>query len=459
MLKIYNTLSRQKEPFQSMVPGKVNLYVCGVTVYDYCHLGHARAYVAFDVINRYLQASGYEVNYIRNITDIDDKIIQRAAQNQEDYTALTARFINAMHEDFSALNILAPNAEPRATGYIQEMIELIHQLLQKGYAYVGGNGDVYYSVAKFPSYGCLAHQDLDKLQAGSRVTVAEAKQAALDFVLWKLSTASEPGWNSPWGRGRPGWHIECSAMSLKCLGETFDIHGGGFDLTFPHHENEIAQSEAATGKRFVNTWMHVGFLQIDKEKMSKSLGNFFTIRDVLATWPSEVLRYFLISSHYRGPLNYSELALKNAEAALTRLYTAIRGLSHSTEIPTDTVYEEQFYKAMDDDFNTAEALAVLFELAREINRLKTHDEKTAIQYASLMRKLAGILGILNEDAEGFLKQDATADQQIIESLIAERNNARANKDWATADKVRQQLTDMGIVLEDSAQGTLWRKIT
>lgn len=458
MLQIYNTLTRQKELFKPINANKIGLYVCGITVYDYCHLGHARTYVAFDIIIRYLQTLGYAVNYIRNITDIDDKIINRAKQNNEPFTQLTARFIQAMHEDFTALNILPATAEPRATDYIDAMISLIKTLIAKNLAYVGDNGDVYYSVAKFTNYGCLAHQDLEKLQSGSRVAVSDAKQEPLDFVLWKLSNADEPAWQSPWGMGRPGWHIECSAMALKCLGNTFDLHGGGFDLTFPHHENEIAQSEGATGEKFVNHWLHVGFLQIDKEKMSKSLGNFSTIREVLAQWPAEVLRYFLTSSHYRGPLNYSLSALENAKAALSRLYIAIRGFK-AVDLPENASYQTRFYAAMNDDFNTAEALAVLFDLAREINRLRTENELAAASHAALLRKLANILGLLNNDPEHFLQQvDASIDKNAIESLIEQRNAARKAKDWAQADFFRKQLTDLGIVIEDSVQGTTWRKL-
>lgn len=457
MLKIYNTLTRQKEVFKPLKSGKVGLYVCGVTVYDYCHLGHARAYIAFDFIHRYLKASGYEVNYIRNITDIDDKIIARAEQLHEPFDKLAERYTAAMHEDFAALNILPPTQEPRATEFIAEMIQLIQILLDKGFAYIAANGDVYYAVTKFPQYGCLAHQDLDKLQAGSRIAVADVKQNPLDFVLWKLAKDNEPAWDSPWGKGRPGWHIECSAMSLQCLGANFDIHGGGFDLTFPHHENEIAQSEAATGEKFVNTWMHVGFLQIDKEKMSKSLNNFFTIREVLAAWPAEVLRYFMIASHYRGPLNYSIEGLENAHAALTRLYTALRGLPEAAPA-ANSPYLTQFNAAMDDDFNTPEALAVLFELAREINRLREHDLTQAAAHGALLRHLGGIMGILSLSPDTFLQQGNSSDAEQIEQLIRERNFARSNKDWNTADKIRQQLSEMGIILEDNAQGTTWRKI-
>ncbi|CAM4442136.1 MAG: Cysteine--tRNA ligase [Legionellaceae bacterium] len=453
MLKIYNTLSRQKEIFEPKEPGQVKLYVCGVTVYDYCHLGHARAYIAFDIISRYLKSIDYQVTYIRNITDIDDKIIQRAEQNNESVKELTERYIQAMQEDFAALNILPPTTEPRATHYIDDMIALIQVLLEKGYAYKATNGDIYYSVTQFPSYGCLSRQDLDNLRSGARVAMTDMKKDPLDFALWK-GVSTEPNWDSPWGKGRPGWHIECSAMSLKCLGSDFDIHGGGFDLAFPHHENEIAQTEAATQDKMAKYWMHVGFLQIEKEKMSKSLGNFFTIREILSRWSPEIVRYFLSSSHYRGPINYSEVGLENAKAALTRFYTALRDLPLGEAID-NTQYEKAFHEAMQDDFNTPEALAVLFDLTREINRLRNDNNPQAISYGALLRKLANILGILSQSPEKFLQQDVL--EQEIEQLINERTKARANKDWLTADKIRQLLTEKGIILEDSGTKTLWRK--
>jgi cysteinyl-tRNA synthetase len=465
MLQIYNTLTKQKENFQPLVPGQIGLYVCGMTVYDYCHIGHARVLVSFDVVTRYLRSRGYDVTYIRNVTDIDDKIIQRAQKNNESVPELTARFIAAMHEDTELLGVLPPTKEPKATNHILEMVLLIQTLIDKGYAYVASNGDVYYAVHQFKKYGCLAHQDPDQLRSGARVAVVDIKKDPLDFVLWKLAKPGEPTWDSPWGKGRPGWHIECSAMSMDCLGQHFDIHGGGFDLIFPHHENEIAQSEAATEKQFVNTWMHVGFLQIDKEKMSKSLGNFFTIRDVLAQWPAEVVRYFLMSGHYRSPLNYSTDALENAHAALTRFYTSLRGLPTTDVILEDTDYEKRFSAAMDDDFNMPDALAVLFDVVREINRQRDlNDIATASKLGGLLRRLSGILGLLNQDPEAFLQltvgapiSAATMTPADIELAINARLQARQNKNWAEADRIRDELLNQGIVLEDSSQGTIWRR--
>ncbi|MFU8797444.1 MAG: cysteine--tRNA ligase [Gammaproteobacteria bacterium] len=467
MLQIYNTLTKQKESFKPLAAGQVGLYVCGMTVYDYCHLGHARVLVTFDVITRYMRSIGYKINYIRNITDIDDKIIQRAHENQESVSELTARFIAAMHEDEKKLGILPPSQQPRATDNIPAMLELIQTLLNKKHAYIADNGDVYYAVHQFTSYGCLGHLDIENLRSGARVAVSETKKDPLDFVLWKLAKPGEPTWDSPWGKGRPGWHIECSAMSMTTLGQTFDIHGGGFDLIFPHHENEIAQSEGASGKTFVKTWMHVGFLQMDKEKMSKSLGNFFTIRDVLAKWPAEIVRYFLLSGHYRSPLNYSEAALENAHAALTRFYTALRGLPMK-EVPdphvmncVPTHYEQRFHHAMDDDFNTPDALAVLFDLAREINR---HRDPIL---GALLRKLGGILGLLNQDPELFLQTTvgvadfAKASALIsteIEKFIQTRFIARQNKNWVESDRIRDELLQQGIILEDTSEGTTWRRV-
>ena len=458
MLKIYNTLSKQKQEFVPITAGRVKLYVCGMTVYDYCHLGHARVLVAFDVITRYLQASGFQVTYVRNITDIDDKIIVRAQQQQEDYMSLTSRFIAAMHEDAYALNVLPPSHEPKATEFIGQMIQLIETLLVKGYAYIADNGDVYYKVNQFTEYGCLAHQDLEKLIAGSRVAVAEAKHSPLDFVLWKLAKPNEPHWPSPWGEGRPGWHIECSAMSMHFLGEHFDLHGGGFDLTFPHHENEIAQSKAATGKEFVNTWLHVGYLQVEKEKMSKSVGNFLTIRDVLSHYSVEVVRYFLLASHYRSPLNYSSEALNSAQGALTRLYTALRGCEVALPLLNDE-FLQRFNAAMDDDFNTPDALAVLFDLARETNRMKEIDFAKAQQLAANLRHMSGVLGLCQQSPKEFLQAGIKEELQThIEALIAQREQVRLAKDWQAADLLRQELLSMGVVLEDTSQGTIWRHI-
>ncbi|WP_342220726.1 cysteine--tRNA ligase [Rickettsiella endosymbiont of Miltochrista miniata] len=465
MLKIYNTLTQKKEKFTPMHAKKVGMYVCGMTVYDLCHIGHARVLVAFDVMLRYLTMQGYQVNYVRNITDIDDKIIKRAQENNESMSALTQRMIAAMHEDFAQLNILPPTHEPRATDAIPQMLDLIQILLDKGYAYPAENGDICYAVEKFKTYGELAHQNLEKLRSGSRVAVDLTKKDPLDFVLWKQAKPNEPSWESPWGAGRPGWHIECSAMSMAALGEHFDIHGGGLDLVFPHHQNEIAQSEGATAKKFVNTWIHVGFVQTNRQKMSKSLGNFFTLRDVLKQYPAEVIRYFLVSSHHRSPINYSQENLQAAHAALQRLYTSLRGLVGKAPSNFDAKqfsgeYLEKFQTAMDDDFNTPDALAVLFELAREINRLRETDSKQAQHYAECLQYLASILGLLQQDPEQFLKlgpQADNSDADKINQLIAARNAARAAKNWQEADRIRDELLSLGVVLEDTANGTEWRR--
>lgn len=458
MLQIYNTLNRQKEVFTPIVPGKVGLYVCGITIYDFCHVGHARTYVAFDVINRYLRFSGYDVTYVRNITDVDDKIIKRAAENNESCDALTARFTEAMHADFDALGLLPADIEPRVTTHISEIVELINTLLDKGYAYQAADGDVLFDVSKYEAYGELSQQNLDMLQSGARVEVADNKDDPLDFVLWKTAKPGEPFWPSPWGNGRPGWHIECSAMSAKHLGDHFDIHGGGSDLQFPHHENEIAQSTCAHGTKYVNTWIHTGMVQVDKEKMSKSLGNFFTVKDVLADYHAETVRYFLLSSHYRSQLNYSKENLEQAHAALGRLYTALRNITPSADIALDSPYVARFRAAMDDDFNTAEALPVLFELARETNRYKETEPAKAAELAGLLKMLAGVLGMLQGEAEVFLQAGASGDEVAeIEALIATRNNARQQKDWAAADKAREALTAKGIIVEDKNGVTSWRK--
>ncbi|MDF2867341.1 MAG: cysteinyl-tRNA synthetase [Gammaproteobacteria bacterium] len=461
MLQIYNSLTRQKQLFKPIRPGKVQMYVCGNTVYDYCHIGHARSMLSFDMVYRYLCSKGYEVTYVRNITDIDDKIIQRANQNDESFTAVTERFIKAQNEDADALDILRPNYEPKATEHIDDIINLIQKLMAKGFAYVGTTGDVYYDVSQFKTYGKLSQQAVEKLRTGVRIEVNEAKDDPLDFVLWKLAKPGEPSWQSPWGEGRPGWHIECSAMSMALLGENFDIHGGGGDLIFPHHENEVAQSEAATGCQFANVWMHAGLVQVNKEKMSKSLGNFFTIRDVLAKYPAEVIRYLMLSSHYRSPINYSEDTMEQAQAALTRLYTALRGLPRTKQVDADVknAWRQQFNAAMDDDFNTPVALAVLFELVRDINRLRDHQPEAAMQMADELRYCAGILGLLQQDPEAYLRLGiAQTEIEPIEQLIAERQQARQLKDWAKADLIRKQLTEMGIDLEDGPQGTTWRRI-
>lgn len=464
MLQIHNNLTNQKAAFTPIDENNVRMYVCGMTVYDMCHIGHARVLVVFDVVYRYLcEIYGQDkVTYIRNITDIDDKIIARANENQEDFNNLTGRFIDEMHTDSDSLGIIRPNQEPRATMHMDQIIDMISTLVDKGFAYAAGNGDVYYDVSKFEGYGKLSGKNPEDLRAGERIAVDEAKDDPLDFVLWKAAKPEEPSWDSPWGKGRPGWHIECSAMSTHCLGHHFDIHGGGLDLQFPHHENEIAQSEAATGEQFVNVWMHNGFVRVDEEKMSKSLGNFFTIRDVLEKYAPEVLRYFILTSHYRSPLNYSDKHLENAKAALTTLYTALRGMEEvSAQANAGNPLSQRFYAAMDDDFNTSEALAVLFELAKEINKLRDSDPAAAQQQAALMKQLAGILGLLQQSADVFLKAgsggDSELDDAAIEELIAKRNQARANKDWAESDRIRDELKDKGIILEDSAQGVSWRR--
>ncbi|MDT4329658.1 cysteine--tRNA ligase [Methylomonas sp. MED-D] len=455
MLKIYNTLTRSKQEFIPREPGKVGMYVCGMTVYDYCHVGHARVMVVFDTVARYLRHAGYQLTYVRNVTDIDDKIIQRANENGEAFTELTERFIAAMHEDERALAVLPPDIEPRATQSIADIIRMIETLIDKGYAYVGGNGDVFYAVSRFDGYGKLSGKNIEDLNAGERVGVDTAKRDPLDFVLWKMAKLGEPAWESPWGMGRPGWHIECSAMSTCCLGNHFDIHGGGMDLQFPHHENEIAQSEGATGQPFVNYWMHNGFVRINEEKMSKSLGNFFTVREVLKQYRPEVIRFFILSSHYRSPLNYADEQLDEAGTALTRLYTALRGVEIA-DIDIDVDYRLRFEQAMDDDFNTPVALAVLFDLARELN--KTEHKA---QLATTLKRLAGILGLLQDDPDDFLKGGSGADglsEADIESLIADRKVAKTNKDWARADAIRDRLKSSGVILEDVAGGnTIWRR--
>jgi cysteinyl-tRNA synthetase len=454
-LSIYNTLTRQKETFVPLVPGKVGMYVCGMTVYDFCHLGHARVMVAFDVIARYLRHRGYEVNYIRNITDIDDKIIQRANENGEAFDALTERFIGEMHRDSELLGIERPSAEPRATAHIDDIIGLVETLIGKGYAYAASNGDVYYSVRKFEGYGKLSGKILDDLEAGARVEVEELKQDPLDFVLWKAAKPDEPHWNSPWGIGRPGWHIECSAMSTCCLGNTFDIHGGGPDLKFPHHENEIAQSEAATGHRYVNTWMHAGAVRVDGEKMSKSLGNFFTIREILDKYPAEVVRFLLLSSQYRSAINYSEDSLKEAQSKLERFYNTLAGVEVGAVADIANEYSERFHLAMDDDFNTPEAIAVLFDLSRAINKT-TGDEQAEL--AGQLRYLGSVLGCLQSDAQAFLQGGgADGEHEWIAAMIVKRADAKKAKDFATADAVRDELLAKGIVLRDSPEGTTWSR--
>ncbi|MBT7308108.1 MAG: cysteine--tRNA ligase [Gammaproteobacteria bacterium] len=462
MLQIYNTQSRAKEVFKPIQPGEVTLYVCGMTVYDYCHVGHARVMVFFDVVVRYLRSQGYKVNYVRNITDIDDKIIQRANENGEPFTHLVDRFVEALHEDSEALAILPPDQEPRATHSMDEILSMTEQLVEKGKAYVVDNGDVYCDVSAIEGYGKLSGKNLDDLQAGARVELGEVKRAPMDFALWKSAKPDEPNWDSPWGKGRPGWHIECSAMSTQCLGNHFDIHGGGMDLIFPHHENEIAQSEGATGEPFVNYWMHAGFVRVDDEKMSKSLGNFFTIREVLKVYPAEVVRYFLLTSHYRSPLNYTEENLQNAQAALTRFYTALRGIeTEGVAVEEGSDWEQRFNAALDDDFNTPEALSVLFDLVREINRLNDAGDITTERHTRLLIQLAATLGLLQQSPEAFLQEGGSAasglSDEEIEALIAARSEARANKEWAESDRIRDLFVEQGIVLEDGAEGTIWRR--
>ena len=456
-MHIYNTLTRRKEPFKPLVDGKVSMYVCGMTVYDYCHLGHARVMVAFDVITRYLRHRGYDVTYVRNITDIDDKILKRAEENGEPIDALTERMIAAMHEDEARLNVLPPSQEPRATRHIDDIIAMIETLIDKGFAYAAANGDVYYRVRKFTDYGKLNNRQLDDMRSGARVDVDGHKEDPLDFVLWKAAKPGEAHWHSPWGDGRPGWHIECSAMSTCCLGDTFDIHGGGPDLTFPHHENEIAQSEAATGKTYVNTWMHAGAVRVNQEKMSKSLGNFFTIRDVLAEHDPEVVRYLLVASHYRSAINYSVDSLVEARKSLTRLYTALDGVNADEQAAASDA-AERFTAAMDDDFNTPIALAALFDLARDLNRAKSDQPAEAPRLAGELKRLAGVLGLLQQTPQTFLKgaqQQVALSEEEIEAKIAERQAAKGSKDFARADAIRDELAALGIILKDSREGTTW----
>ena len=498
MLKIHNTLTRDKQDFIPIEPNKVRMYVCGMTVYDYCHLGHARVMVVFDMVYRWLKASGYDVTYVRNITDIDDKIIKRAAESGESIHQLTERFIGFMHEDERALGILPPDYEPRATQYVPQMLAMIGQLEKNGLAYRAADGDVNYAVRKFDGYGKLSGKSLEDLRAGERVDVNDGKNDPLDFVLWKHARdeeAEEVKWDSPWGKGRPGWHIECSAMGSEILGKHFDIHGGGADLQFPHHENEIAQSEGAHRCQFVNVWMHNGFVRVDEEKMSKSLGNFFTIREVLKKYDAEVVRFFILRAHYRSPLNYSDMHLDDAKGALTRLYTALKlkTTSHSTSLPEvgsqvagypsipppqagegsqfpspvdgrgargegavdwNEPHAQRFKAAMDDDFNTPEAMAVLFDLANEVNRIQSTEA------AAQLKALGGVLGLLQRDPMGFLQGGTTEgglDDATIDAQIAARIAAKQAKNYAEADRIRKSLLEEGIVLEDSTSGTTWRR--
>ncbi len=459
MIRIYNTLTQRKEDFRPIQPGKVRMYVCGMTVYDYCHLGHGRVLVAFDVITRYLRHRGYDVHYVRNITDIDDKILRRADENGEPFDALTERMIRAMHEDEQKLGVLAPTQEPRATQFIDEIIAMIHVLISKGHAYAAGNGDVYFAVDSFKDYGKLSKKKLEDLLAGARVDVEQAKKSPADFALWKAARPGEVSWPSPWGDGRPGWHIECSAMSTHCLGDTFDIHGGGPDLLFPHHENEIAQSECATGQHFVNTWMHAGAIRVNKEKMSKSLGNFFTIREILEKYPAEVVRYFLVSSHYRSQVDYSEDNLVEAGRTLERLYHALRGVTPAKKIP-ETEFDRQFYAAMDDDFNTAGAISALHNTASELNQARREGDDDRVRaLAAVLVRLGAVLGILQQDPDAFFKAgvDSELSAERIEELIQARADARKARDFAEADRIRDELLEQGIILDDSRDGTSWRR--
>ncbi|MBN3859767.1 MAG: cysteine--tRNA ligase [Neisseriaceae bacterium] len=470
MLKIYNTITKQKEEFQPINPEAVSMYVCGMTVYDYCHLGHARLMVVFDIISRWIKELGYPLTYVRNITDIDDKIIAVAQKNKIPYQEVTAKFIQAMHEDSDALGILRPDIEPRATEYIPKIIQMIETLINNHKAYVADNGDVYYSVREFPAYGQLSGKNPDDLRAGERVDINEAKQDPLDFALWKAAKPDEPYWPSPWGDGRPGWHIECSTMSASLFGEIFDIHGGGADLQFPHHENELAQNcgvnhhfaieqtQPKLIQSHVKYWIHNGFIRVDNEKMSKSLGNFFTIREILEQYPAEVVRFFLLRTHYRSPLNYSDAHLTDAKNALTRLYTTLKNTSPSQDLQDisyeDNNYTERFFTAMNEDFNTTEAVAVLFELSSEIN--KTQDR----ELASYLKFLGNKLGILTQEPIHFLQGDedsSSLSSEEIEHLIAQRKTARETKNWAESDRIRDLLLENDIILEDSAQGTTWRK--
>ncbi len=462
MLEIHNSLTRRKEPLQPIEPGHVRMYVCGMTVYDYCHLGHARALVVFDVVARYLRHSGYRLTYVRNITDIDDKIIRRAAERGVSMAELTETFIAAMREDAAALGVLPPDEEPRATESIDDMLALIQRLFERGLAYQDdADGDVYYNVAGFPDYGKLSGKRPEDLRAGARVDVEEAKRHPGDFVLWKRAKPGEPSWPSPWGNGRPGWHIECSAMSKRCLGAHFDIHGGGLDLQFPHHENEIAQSEGAHDHPYANVWMHNGHVRVDDEKMSKSLNNFFTVRDILAVYRPEEVRHFLLSSHYRSPLNYTRDALDQARGAAERLYLALRGLEPVEPGDSGAEYRQRFTAAMDDDFNTPVALSVLFDLARALNRARDSDPTEAARLGGLLRELGDVLGLLQTDPETYLRagdqSEDGLDDATIDALLAERQQARKDRNFARADEIRDQLAEQGVVIEDGAEGTTWRR--
>jgi cysteinyl-tRNA synthetase len=462
VLKIHNSLSRQKEVFTSIEPGKVSMYVCGMTVYDFCHIGHARVMIVFDMIARYLRHSGLNVTYVRNITDIDDKIIARANENNETISKLTDRFIVAMHEDSDALGIISPDFEPKATLHMPQIIEMISKLLDKKHAYLGSNNDVYFDVSSFDSYGRMSGKNTEELRSGERVEVQQEKDDPLDFVLWKAGKRDEPSWSSPWGKGRPGWHIECSAMSTHCLGNHFDIHGGGQDLQFPHHENEIAQSECSTDEKFANFWMHNGFVRINEEKMSKSSGNFFTVREVLQKFQPEVIRFFILSSHYRSPLNYSIDNLEEAKSALNGLYIALRNISFGTRTVPLKKYEDKFNACMDDDFNTPKAISLLHELARDLNKNTDKTSREAIELVVSLRFFGAVLGLLQDEPQKFLqaKSDSSnnfLDEVSIQNLIDERVAAKSDKKYSKADQIRDHLQTLGISLEDTPQGTNWRR--
>lgn len=463
MLKIHNSLAREKQDFVPLMSGHVKIYVCGMTVYDYCHLGHARMMVVFDMVVRWLRVSGFDVTYVRNITDVDDKIIKRAQENNESIETLTARFIHAMQEDAAKLGVEPPSCEPRATGHVERMVAMIRTLVDKGLAYAAANGDVYYAVHRFPGYGKLSGKSLDDLRAGERVVIDPHKKDPLDFVLWKAAKPDEPQWDSPWGMGRPGWHIECSAMSEHYLGEHFDIHGGGQDLQFPHHENEIAQSEGAHEHTFVNYWMHNGFVRVNDEKMSKSLGNFFTVREILNCYQPEVVRFFILRAHYRSPLNYSDQHLEDAKRALDRLYTALKGSETGSRVSAaasaidwSEAPARRFREAMNDDFNTPDAIAVLFDLANEVNKTGSSMDM------ALMKALGGVLGLLQQDARQYFQDavttgNSTFTQERIEQMIQQRLVARTNKNFGEADRIRKELLEANIILEDGPQGTGWRR--
>jgi cysteinyl-tRNA synthetase len=462
VLKIYNSLTRQKEAFIPIEPGKVSMYVCGMTVYDLCHVGHARVMVVFDMIAKHLRNTGFDVTYVRNITDIDDKIINRANENNESITDLTERFITAMNDDSNALGVVPPDIEPKATQHMDQIIDMISSLIKKKHAYVGSNNDVYFDVSSYENYGNLSGKNTDELRAGERVEVQEEKDDPLDFVLWKSVKPDEPSWKSPWGDGRPGWHIECSAMSTHCLGNHFDIHGGGQDLQFPHHENEIAQSVCSTGEKFANVWIHNGFVRVDEEKMSKSLGNFFTVREVLKEFQPEVIRFFILSSHYRSPLNYSVDNLEEAKSALSGLYTSLRDVKVIENIEPNKDYVDQFNSYMNDDFNTPKAISVLHELAKELNRCSDKSTKEAVRYAATLKYFGGVLGLLQDDPQSFLQAkmgsgDDELDEATIQNLIDQRSEAKTAKNYAKADEIRDHLVSLGISLEDTPQGTIWRR--